>query len=448
MRAITLTLSILLALQIGSALAWAIDPCDDLAASLHDDQRVAAAVRYEDLDAERAIRECSRAVTEQPGNFRFRYQLARALYKAGRHREALEVTWEPAHRGHVASKLALGILYQLGHGLAKDETAGARWILGAARAGNREARYRMADVLLAGRGVAADPVDAARWMHLAAEAGHARAQGELGYMYKDGIGVPRDLAKAYDWTRRAAQSGAPDGQNRLGGLYLFGVGTTKNLTQAATWFRRAADQGDPEAMANLAELYREGLGVKRDPAEALRLYQRAASLLPRGSVRDRVVAYRDAVASEIAVMRRQSLSETVASGTPPPSIPPASANELGSDGSRPTTRPTDSGRTKITSLSDLLKAPPDQAPGSTKVTTDADLIGRIQKGLVRLGYAPGRTDGVVDAPTRSAIRTFEADQGRAVTGAPSETLYIAIELGRPRPAAAPASDPRLGAKSF
>ena len=47
---------------------------------------------------------------------------------------------------------------------------------------------------------------------------------------------------------------------------------------------------------------------------------------------------------------------------------------------------------------------------------------QIQLNLVRLGYEPGNTDGILDALTQVAISQYQAEHGMAVTGEPSSAL--------------------------
>ena len=47
---------------------------------------------------------------------------------------------------------------------------------------------------------------------------------------------------------------------------------------------------------------------------------------------------------------------------------------------------------------------------------------QIQLNLVKLGYEPGNTEGVLDALTQVAISQYQAEHGMAVTGEPSSEL--------------------------
>jgi hypothetical protein len=60
--------------------------------------------------------------------------------------------------------------------------------------------------------------------------------------------------------------------------------------------------------------------------------------------------------------------------------------------------------------------------GSFASLSEKELLRQIQEDLAALGYMPGNTDGVLDTLTQIAISQFEAEQGLAVTGAPSVAL--------------------------
>ena len=55
-----------------------------------------------------------------------------------------------------------------------------------------------------GRGVQKDEAEGARWHRKAAEAGHVGAMKDLAAMYLKGRGVPKDEKEAAAWYRKAA----------------------------------------------------------------------------------------------------------------------------------------------------------------------------------------------------------------------------------------------------
>lgn len=73
-----------------------------------------------------------------------------------------------------------------------------------AETGEPDAQNRLGIMYELGRGVAADPGRAAQWYRRAAAQGLYKAQYNLARLYGRGEGVPRDAAEAARWYRRAA----------------------------------------------------------------------------------------------------------------------------------------------------------------------------------------------------------------------------------------------------
>jgi hypothetical protein len=59
------------------------------------------------------------------------------------------------------------------------------------------------------------------------------------------------------------------------------------------------------------------------------------------------------------------------------------------------------------------------------IAYDAD-VETAQKLLTELGYSPGEPDGLMGEKTRSAVRAFEKDNGRTVTGLVTQDLISAL----------------------
>jgi len=112
-----------------------------------------------------------------------------------------------AASGDADAQLALGIRYQEGDGVIKNDQEAAKWFALAARKGVLEAQYRYGLALLQGRGVVQDYKAAFDWLKLAAERGYAPAQLSLGELYRFGTGTGMDKARAYLWFNLAAAQG-------------------------------------------------------------------------------------------------------------------------------------------------------------------------------------------------------------------------------------------------
>ena len=97
-----------------------------------------------------------------------------------------------------------------------EETEAVRQLRQAAERGDAEAQNNLGVSYDHGDGIAKDDAEAVRWYRLAAEQGHAKAQNNLGTMYKFGVGVPKDAVAAVRWYRLAAEQGHAKAQYNLG----------------------------------------------------------------------------------------------------------------------------------------------------------------------------------------------------------------------------------------
>ncbi|HSH49351.1 MAG TPA: DUF805 domain-containing protein, partial [Halomonas sp.] len=146
----------------------------------------------------------------------------------------------------------------------------------AADGGYAEAQYALGIMYEFGQAVERDDAAAVTWYRKAAAQGLATAQNSLGIMYDQGWGVAQDDGQAVKWYHLAALQGLADAQKSLGLMYAEGRGVDTNLREAAAWFQLAAAQGNPVAQYRLGLLYGEGRGVECSHAESRRWIRRAA----------------------------------------------------------------------------------------------------------------------------------------------------------------------------
>lgn len=172
-----------------------------------------------------------------------------------------------------------------------------------AEQGDAQAQSFLGIMYEKGIGVVKDEAEALKWYRKAAEQGNAQAASILGIMYADGLGVPRNEEEALVWFRKqiqtelrefskrpiqfrggyqgaikAAEGGDPLAQTIVGKMYLTGSGVTQDDVEAVHWLTEGtkgfAAAGAKEA---LGLLYEEGRGgLPKDKAEARRLYRKAA----------------------------------------------------------------------------------------------------------------------------------------------------------------------------
>jgi TPR repeat protein len=69
-----------------------------------------------------------------------------------------------------------------------------------------------------GAGVGKDETEAFKWYRKAADVGVASAMNKLGVMYANGSGVGKDTTEAIRWYRAAAAAGNLDAKANLGRL--------------------------------------------------------------------------------------------------------------------------------------------------------------------------------------------------------------------------------------
>ena len=81
------------------------------------------------------------------------------------------------------------------------------WFLVHADQGHADAQSNLGIMYDNGRGVLKDDAEAVRWYRLAAEQGDADAQFNLGLMYDNGRGVLKDSVLAHMWSNIAGASG-------------------------------------------------------------------------------------------------------------------------------------------------------------------------------------------------------------------------------------------------
>lgn len=239
---------------------------------------------FDAIDAERAIKICTAALAKAPSDAGTLANLGRALDKAERPAEALEMYRRAAAAGSAQGMRNLAISYEHGEGIAKDPKAAFAWMKKAADRRHVMSLYNLAGYHAAGLGTVKDEAKAVELYRLAAAAGDRGSLFELGRAYDEGLGVAVDETAAVAWYRKAAEAGLPSAMNNLAVQYENGDGVERNLAEAIKWYRRAAEAGDDWALYNLGYLNAQGLVTpgRADREEAARLYRKAAD---KGNVR-------------------------------------------------------------------------------------------------------------------------------------------------------------------
>jgi len=193
---------------------------------------------------------------------------ARAAFELGDYQTAYAEFLRLAQTGDSNAETALGILYDDGHGIPKDQSVAAMWYRKAAEKGNPQAQLNLGIHYEQGQGVEQDYAVAFGWYRKAAEQGYAPAQVALGTLYYRGRGVAQEKRQANAWFQRAAEQGNAAAQQNLANAFYFGEGVEINYAEAFKLYRRAAAQGLGDSQYNLGVMYEKGQGVPTNAAQA------------------------------------------------------------------------------------------------------------------------------------------------------------------------------------
>src|SRR5215472_3357192 len=123
--------------------------------------------------------------------------------------------------------------------LSKSSRVDLKTLAKKANAGDPESQYELGLDYDRGVGVEKNEYEAMRWYGMAANSGHVNAQNNLGYLYETGPKALKDMAEAVKWYQRAAAYGNAWAQFNLGRLYLYGLGVKRNDEEAAYWLKKS-----------------------------------------------------------------------------------------------------------------------------------------------------------------------------------------------------------------
>jgi len=111
---------------------------------------------------------------------------------------------------------------------ANDLPLAYQEFLAAAKEGHADSQFNVGVMYEQGIGIAKDEQEAVVWYGKAAEQGHAAAQFNLGVLYENGRGTKIDFGKANECYRKASEQGDALAIGNLGMLYVRGQGVKQN----------------------------------------------------------------------------------------------------------------------------------------------------------------------------------------------------------------------------
>lgn len=156
---------------------------------------------------------------------------------------------------------------------SQDYTTAFKWWLKAADKGYAVAQYSVGMCYEYGYGVSKNDEEAVKWFRKAAEQGYAPSQNVMGYYYYK---EEKDLNKAFEWFEKAAKQGDAEAQLKVGCFYQMGWSVDKDMKEALNWYMKSADQDYAPAQFVLGMCYLEGNDIPRDYDKGIALIESAA----------------------------------------------------------------------------------------------------------------------------------------------------------------------------
>lgn len=205
------------------------------------------------------------------------FQAGLALFREGKHAQALEKWRSGANSGYAPAQWALGYLFEKGQGTQPNISEAASWYRKAAEQGLPGAQLALGGMYERGQGVSQSDSEAFTLFSKAADRGYPPAIVALGSMYERGKGTAKDASKAFELYKKASDLGAAPGHYALARAYGSGIGVEKNLTEAGNLLRKAADMGNEAAQVTLGAQYMQGSGgMSKNQEEAIIWFKKAA----------------------------------------------------------------------------------------------------------------------------------------------------------------------------
>jgi TPR repeat protein len=183
-----------------------------------------------------------------------------------------------AHKGGLLEATNnLGVCYSDGIGVEKDKKKAVEFYTLAHEGGHLQATFNLGWCYENGIGVEKDERKAVELYTLAHKGGLLEATSNLGVCYQHGIGVGKDEERAFGLYRIASEAGFHGGMNQLGFCYEKGIGTVSKPEQAFKWYQKAT-KGHAFAFYNLGRCYELGIGTKKDAEKGIKYFLRAFRL--------------------------------------------------------------------------------------------------------------------------------------------------------------------------
>jgi TPR repeat protein len=160
--------------------------------------------------------------------------------------EAIPLLQKAAKMGSPEAQYNLGICYQYGYGLEKNDSLATDCYKQAAKMGWKDAQYKMSYAYINGNGIEKSKKKAFEYALLCANQEDIECIFNIINCYKDGIGTEKDSTKVLEWAIKLGTIETPENLKfsgkitsvrlNLAHMYYKGDEVEKNLIKSYTWF--------------------------------------------------------------------------------------------------------------------------------------------------------------------------------------------------------------------
>ncbi len=158
----------------------------------------------------------------------------------GQPQEAYKILLKLSGEGLTRAQVQLGLAFFKGLGIKKNARKSRLWIERAARLGDKNGQYYLAEFYLNGIGIKKDPYSALIWFYRAANNGNLTSFRKIGEMHSKGIATAKNVEEAQMWFELYKLNKGKDAERYLkeNGKKLTAAQIKKAKTKARNWSRR------------------------------------------------------------------------------------------------------------------------------------------------------------------------------------------------------------------
>lgn len=190
--------------------------------------------------------------------------------------EKIDLLKEASEQGLARGWYKLGMEYNSGNIVKKDDSKALELLLKASELGSADAMGSVGVMYEYSVGADKDINKAIEYYNKSIKRGCGFGTEYLGFIYANGYDVEQDYYKAFECFKIGARIGYPGSINMVGLYYEEGKGTEKNGSKAIEYYKRAAELGLAVAQSNLATCYKEGRGCEQNLEKAKEWAMKAA----------------------------------------------------------------------------------------------------------------------------------------------------------------------------